>query len=45
MYMRKQKQTHRYREQTSGYQRGEGRGEGQDKGMGLRDTNYYILNK
>ena len=29
MYMSKQKQTHRYRKQTDGYQRGEGRGEGQ----------------
>ena len=27
----KQKQTHRYREQTSGYQWGEGREEGQDR--------------
>ena len=40
MYITKQKQTHRYREQTSGYQWGEGRGEGQDRGMVLRDTNY-----
>ena len=38
----KWKQTHRYRKQTSGYQRGEGRGEGQIRGMGLRDTNYYV---
>ena len=36
------KQTHRYRGQTSGYQWGKGRGEGQDKGMGLRGTNYYV---
>ena len=28
----KKKQTHRYREQTSGYQWGEGRGEGKYKG-------------
>ena len=28
IYIAKQKQTHRYREQTSGYQWGEGRGEG-----------------
>ena len=34
----KQKQTHRYRKQTCGYQRGEG----QIKGMGLTDTNYYV---
>ena len=38
----KWKQTHRYRKQTSGYQRGEGSGEGQIRGMGLRDTNYYV---
>ena len=36
----KKKQTHRYREQTSGYQWGEGRGEGQYRGRGLRGTNY-----
>ena len=35
----KQKQTHRYREQTSGR---EGGGEGQIRGLGLRDTNYYV---
>ena len=39
MYITKQKQTHRYREQTGGYQWEERRGEGQDRGMGLRDTN------
>ena len=38
----KQKQTHRYREQTSCYQRGEQWGKGQDRGRGLRDTNYYV---
>ena len=38
----KQKQNHRYREKTSSYQWGEGRGEGQDWGMGLRNTNYYV---
>ena len=37
-----EKQSHRYREQTSGYQWGRGRGEEQDRGMGLRDTNYYV---
>ena len=37
----KQKQTHRCRKQTCGYQRGEGRGEGQIRGMGLTDINYY----
>ena len=31
-----------YREQTSGYQWGEGRMEGQDRGRGLRGTNYYV---
>ena len=36
------KQTHRYRKQTSGYQQGEGRGEGQHKDIELRDTNYYV---
>ena len=36
--MIKYKQSHRYREQTTGYQRGEVRHEGQDKGMELRDT-------
>ena len=36
----KKKQTHRYREQTSGYRWGEGRGERQCRGRGLRGTNY-----
>ena len=34
------KQTHRYREQTSGYQWEEVSGEGQHRGRGLRGTNY-----
>ena len=34
----KQKQTHRHRKQTCGYQRGEG----QIRGMELTDKNYYI---
>ena len=38
----KQKQTDSHRKQTCGYQTGEGRGEGQIRGMGLTDTNYYI---
>ena len=38
----KKKQTHRYSEQTIGYQWGEGSREGQDRSMGLRGTNYYI---
>ena len=32
---------HRYRKETSGYQWGEGKGEGQDRGMRLRSMNYY----
>ena len=39
------KQSHRYREQTSGYQRGEGREEGQHRGRGVRGTNYSVQNK
>ena len=42
MYTTKQKQAHRYREQTSGYQWGEERGDGQDRGKGLRDTNQCV---
>ena len=41
MYMIKQKQTHRYRKQTSGYRWGKG-SEEQGRGMGLRDTNYNV---
>ena len=33
---------HRYRNQASGYQRGEEMGEGQVRGMWLRETNYYV---
>ena len=36
----KKKQMHRYREHTSGYQKGEGQGEGHDSSRGLRGTNY-----
>ena len=36
------KQTHRCNKQTSDYQRGEGRREGQAKDIGLRDKNYYV---
>ena len=36
----KKKQTHRYREQASGDQWGEGSAEGQYRGSGLRCTNY-----
>ena len=42
MNLTKKKQTHKYREQTSGYQRGERRGKGQYKAKGLRSTNYYV---
>ena len=42
MYTTKQKQIHRNREQTSGYQWGEGMGEGHVRDMGLRGTNYYV---
>ena len=42
MNVTKKKQTHRYREQASGYQWGEGRGKGQYRGRGLADANYYI---
>ena len=38
----KKKQTHRYREQTSGYQRREGGGEGEYRGWGLKGTNYWV---
>ena len=45
----KKKETHRYSEQTSGYQRGKGRGEGREeghaRGKGFRSTNYYFKNK
>ena len=36
------KQTHKYGAQTSGYQAGDRKGEGQHKDRGLRGTNYYI---
>ena len=39
----KKKQTHRYEEQTSGYQWGDGRVEGQNKG--LRDANKISVDK
>ena len=38
----KKKQTHRYREQSSGYQEGRGKDVGQNRGRGLRSTNYYV---
>ena len=39
---KKEKQTHRYREQTSGYQWGEESREEQDRDMGLRGSNNYV---
>ena len=36
----RQKQSHRYREQNQSLP--VGRGKRQDRGMGLRDTNYYV---
>ena len=42
MYIAKQKQIHRHRKQTSGYQWGVGRRDRQDRAMGLRDANYYV---
>ena len=42
MSIAKQKQTHRYRKQTTIHQWGDGRGEGQDRGMGLRGINYHV---
>ena len=42
MYIAKQKQTHGYRKQTNVYQWGQGRGEELLRGMGLKETNYYV---
>ena len=44
MNITKKKQTHSYREQTSGYQWGEERG-GASWDRGLRGTNNYVKNK
>ena len=38
----KKKQSHRYREQIVGYQRGERREEGQVSGRRLRGASYYL---
>ena len=38
----KQKQTQRYRKQSNGYHRREGRGEGHTRGTELRDMNCYV---
>ena len=45
MNITKKKQTHRYREQTSGYQWVEGRGEGQDMGRGFKKKNFFLKEK
>ena len=42
MYTTKRKESHRYRKQTGGYQWGKEVEEEQDRGMGLRDTYYYV---
>ena len=39
---RKEKQTHRHREQTWGCQEERGMGEGWSGSLGLVDANYYI---
>ena len=43
----KQKQAHRHRKQTHGYQREKGVGglEGTNRSLGLADTHYYIQNQ
>ena len=41
---KKQKQTHRHREQTCGCQGVGGVGRGKDWELGLADANYYIEN-
>ena len=38
----KQIYTHKHRKQTYGYQKGDGRREGQIMGTGLTETNCYI---
>lgn len=37
-----QKQTHRHKEQVSGYQWGGRKQEGQNRCRGFRDANYYV---
>ena len=41
----KEKQTHRHKEHTYGYQRGKRVGEGQIRSLGLTYANYYIKDK
>lgn len=43
MYIAKEKQTHRFRKQCSGYQWGAGKGQGKIRDMGFRNTNYYTM--
>ena len=38
----KKKEAHRYGKQANGCEWGEGRKEEQDRGRGLRSTNYYV---
>ena len=45
MYIAKHKQTYIYRKQTSGCKWGRGIGEVHVRGMGLRDTNYFVQNR
>ena len=45
MNITKQKETLRYKVQTSGYQWSSGREEKQDRGRRLRGTDYYIQDK
>ena len=40
-----QKQSHKYREQTTGCQWRDWRRKGQDRGRGLKDTNYYVYDR
>ena len=42
MSITKQRQTHRYRKQTNGYQWGDRREEGQERARGLRGANYNV---
>ena len=41
----KENQAHRQRTQTRGYQRGEGSGEGQIRGMGLTEDSIFRINR
>ena len=44
-YIEQNRNRLRYRKQTSGLQWGKERGEGQNRGRGLRGTNCYKINK